>query len=68
MTLAVLPLNGLIAAVMYTHSRCAYKAQGLRVRHARLGFLAFFLIYQLVISPASVGGYTQEQLHLRKRW
>ncbi len=68
MTLAVLPLNGLLAAIMYLRARDAFRAQGLAVRRARLGFLLFILGYQMLMSPVAVAGYAQELLRLRRRW
>jgi len=68
MTLAVIPLNGLLAAVMYLRAREAFRAQALGVRRARLGFLLFILGYQLLMSPVAVAGYAQELLRLRRRW
>lgn len=68
MTLAVMPLNGLLAAVMYLRARDAFRAQALVVRRARLGFLLFILGYQLLMSPVAVAGYAQELLRLRRRW
>ncbi|MGZ4187116.1 MAG: glycosyltransferase [Solirubrobacteraceae bacterium] len=68
MTLAVIPLNLFLAAVMYRRTREAFRAQALAVRHARFGFLLFMLGYQLLMSPAAVAGYAQELLRLRRRW
>jgi poly-beta-1,6-N-acetyl-D-glucosamine synthase len=68
MTLAVLPLNGLLATIMYLRARNAFRAQGLVIRRARLGFLLFILGYQLLLSPVAVAGYAQELLRLRRRW
>jgi biofilm PGA synthesis N-glycosyltransferase PgaC len=41
---------------------------GLRVRRNTLGFVAFVLTYQMLMSPVSVAGYAQELLGLRRRW
>jgi poly-beta-1,6-N-acetyl-D-glucosamine synthase len=67
-TLAVLPLNAVIAILMYHRSRAAFRAQHLRVRRARLGFLAYFLLYQLLMSPISLSGYAQDLLRTRREW
>src|SRR6185312_10990953 len=48
MTLAVIPLNGLLATIMYLRAREAFRAQSLAVRRARLGFVLFLLGYQLL--------------------
>jgi len=68
MTLAVLPLNGLLATIMYLRAQEAFRAQGLGIRRAKLGFLLFILAYQLLMSPVAVAGYGQELLRLRRRW
>lgn len=68
MTLAVIPLNGLIATVMYLRAREAFRPLGLVIRRARFGFLLFILGYQLLMSPVAVAGYAQELLRLRRRW
>jgi biofilm PGA synthesis N-glycosyltransferase PgaC len=41
---------------------------GLRVRRNSMGFLAFVLTYQMLMSPIAVVGYGQELLGLRRRW
>jgi biofilm PGA synthesis N-glycosyltransferase PgaC len=33
-----------------------------------LGFVAFVLTYQMLMSPVSVAGYVQELFGLRRRW
>lgn len=68
MTLAVLPLNALLAGVMYRRQRSSLGEAGLRVRRAALGFALFFLLYQLFMSPVSVSGYLQELVHARRKW
>jgi biofilm PGA synthesis N-glycosyltransferase PgaC len=67
-TLVVLPLNLALSAVMFRLSRQSFGEVGLKVRRNRLGFLAYLLAYQLVMSPISVAGYTQEMLGTRRRW
>ena len=68
MTLAVLPLNLLLAAIMYRRQRTSLHEAGLHVRRHLLGFLGYVFLYQLLMSPVSVAGYTQELLHLGRRW
>ncbi len=68
MTLAVLPLNLLLAAIMFHFSRQAFDEVGLRVRQNRLGYLGYLLTYQLIMSPVSVAGYAQELLGAARRW
>ena len=68
MTLAVLPLNALLASVMYHRQRRSLMEAGLQVRRATVGFAFFFLLYQIFMSPVSVSGYFQEVFHVGRRW
>jgi len=68
MTLAVLPLNVLISGIMFHLSRQSFEEVGLKVRQNRLGFLGYLLTYQLIMSPVSVFGYTQELFGMSRRW
>jgi poly-beta-1,6-N-acetyl-D-glucosamine synthase len=68
MTLLVLPLNFAVAGVMYLFSRQAFDELGLHVRRNRIGLLGYLLLYQFIISPASVAGYAQELIRARRRW
>jgi biofilm PGA synthesis N-glycosyltransferase PgaC len=68
MTLLVLPLNGCLGAVMYRHQRRVFRSVHLRVRQNRRGLLFYFLCYQFVMSPISLGGYALETVGARRRW
>lgn len=68
MTLAVLPLNALLGSVMYRRQRRSFTEAGLQVRRETVGFVVFFLFYQIFMSPVSVSGYLQEMLHFRRQW
>lgn len=68
MTLAVLPLNALLASVMYRRQRRSLADANLRVRRTLAGFAVFFLLYQAFMSPVSVSGYLQELFHLGRKW
>jgi len=68
LTLLVLPLNILLALFMFRLNRKSFEEVGLRVRRNRLGFLAYMLLYQLVMSPTSVVGYVQEAFGTHRRW
>jgi poly-beta-1,6-N-acetyl-D-glucosamine synthase len=68
MTLAVLPLNLLLAAIMFHFSRASFEEVGLKVRQNRLGYLGYLLTYQLFMSPVSVAGYVQELFGAARRW
>ncbi|MDO8736168.1 MAG: glycosyltransferase [Thermoleophilia bacterium] len=68
MTLLVLPLTAFIVLIMLRFQRGVFDLMGLRIRRNALGFLAYFLIYQFIVSPICVVGYTRELLNLEKRW
>ncbi len=68
MTLAVLPLNLVIAGTMYRRQRRSFGQAGLRVRQNVVGFVAYLFFYQLVMSPVSVAGYAEELFHVARRW
>jgi poly-beta-1,6-N-acetyl-D-glucosamine synthase len=68
MTLAVLPLNALLAGVMFVRQRASLHEAGLKVRRGPVGFILFLLLYQIFMSPVSVSGYVQEAFHARRRW
>jgi poly-beta-1,6-N-acetyl-D-glucosamine synthase len=68
MTLAVMPLNAVIIGLMYRKERCVFSALGLGVRQHRLGLLAYWLGYQLLLSPVSLSGYLTEIVRRPRRW
>jgi biofilm PGA synthesis N-glycosyltransferase PgaC len=68
MTLAVLPLNLILAGIMFHFSRQSFEEVGLKVRQNRLGYLGYLLTYQLFMSPVSVAGYFQELFGAARRW
>ena len=68
MTLLVLPLNALLSSVMFYHQRHVFRSVDLRVRKNKLGLLFYFLCYQFVMSPISLGGYALEAVRARRAW
>lgn len=68
LTLLVLPLNLLMSAALLHRERAVFREVGIRVRRNRLGFLAYFLGYQLVMSPISCSGYIKELVGARRVW
>lgn len=68
MTLLVLPLTALIVFTMLRYQRGVFDFLGLRIRRNLLGFIAYFIFYQLIVSPACVTGYCKELLRFNKRW
>ncbi|MBX6354104.1 MAG: glycosyltransferase family 2 protein [Thermoflavifilum sp.] len=68
LTILVLPITLLTNGVMYLRQRRVFRQLGLRVRRNRLGFVAYVLFYQMIMSPVSVWGYVQELLGMQRRW
>ncbi len=68
MTLAVLPLNLLLASIMYRRQRGSLTEAGLHVRRHGLGLVVYVFLYQLLLSPVSVAGYAQELMHRDRSW
>jgi biofilm PGA synthesis N-glycosyltransferase PgaC len=68
MTAAVLPISLAIALTMYVRQRSVFRTLGLRIRRNLLGFVLYVLVYQLVISPISVSGYSSELVRARRVW
>jgi poly-beta-1,6-N-acetyl-D-glucosamine synthase len=68
LTLAVLPLNVAMAAALFARERAVFAELGLHVRRNRRGFLAYFLLYQLIQSPISLSGYLLEVRGARRVW
>ena len=68
MTLLVIPVALLVTMVMVWRQSAVFRDFGLHVRRNRLGYVAYLLTYQAILSPVALVGYAQEILHLRKRW
>lgn len=69
MTIAVLPLMALAYGVLFHRQwQYVFKPLGLHVRKNWLALLAFLLVYQILMSMASVRGYVQELLGARRQW
>ena len=68
MTLLVLPLTLASYLILYEFQRNNFKKLDLRIRRNYLGFFLFILGYQILISPISVWGYTQEIFGLDRIW
>lgn len=68
-TLFVMPLTLFVNWLLYRYQRQqVFGPLGLRVRKNVTGFVAYVLLFQIVMSPVSVIGYVQELLGLRRRW
>ena len=71
LTLAVIPLNGILAALMISRQHKVFRSVGLVMRHTRsdvVGLVAFTLLYQLIMSPVALSGYVAEMLRRRRVW
>jgi len=67
-TLLVLPLSVACNFAMYRRQFVIFRNYGLKVRRNHVGAILFTLIYQLLLTPASVMGYLSEIASLRKSW
>lgn len=68
-TVLVLPLTMLVNVVLYRfQKRHVFDPLGLRVRSNAVGFAAYVLLYQAVMSPVAVIGYVQELTGAARRW
>lgn len=68
-TLMVLPLTLLVNLILYRfQKRQVFDPLGLKVRSNPVGFLAYVLIYQAIMSPVAVLGYVQELTGRNRRW
>ncbi len=68
MTIAVLPINILIASTMLVRQRHVFRELGLRIRRNYLGFLAYLLLYSPIMSPVSAIGYLKELRGAERHW
>ena len=69
MTIAVLPLTALAYGVLFHRQwHHVFQPLGLRVRKNWSALIAFLFLYQILMSLASVRGYMQELLGVRRRW
>jgi len=68
MTLTVIPLTLIISAIMYKFQSENFSELNLKVRKNRFGFLVYTVVYQLLMAPVCVWGYTEELLGAVKRW
>lgn len=68
MTLLVLPLILICFWSLYLYQKRVFRALNLRVRKNYSGFIMYVLIYQMIMSPASVAGYIQELFGTKRRW
>ncbi len=67
-TLLVLPLAMLVNYILYRYQKHVFEELNLYIRKNILGFIAFVLFYQILMSPISVWGYCQEVFKLKRIW
>lgn len=67
-TLYVLPLTMLQNYILYRYQKHVFRTLDLKIRKNKLGFVAYVLCYQMLMSPVSVYGYMQELFKLRRVW
>ena len=68
MTIAVLPINFALSVVMYRLQRGVFREMGLKIRRNPFGFLMYIFLYQPLMSPTAVYGYTENLLRRKRRW
>ena len=65
----MLPLTLLVNVILYRfQKRHVFDPLGLKVRSNAVGFVAYVLLYQAVMSPVAVWGYVQELSGRTRRW
>jgi len=67
-TLLVLPLTFCVNLILYLYQKRVFRTLDLRIRKNVLGFIAYVLLYQIIMSPVSVWGYIQETFKLNRVW
>ncbi|KWN05585.1 glycosyl transferase family 2 [Burkholderia territorii] len=68
MTLTLIPLAGLMSAVMVSVEKKTFRQLHLTVRRNAVGLVVYLLFYSFLLQPASVLGYLDELLKTRKTW
>jgi biofilm PGA synthesis N-glycosyltransferase PgaC len=68
LTVVLLPLALLVNLFMFHNQRRIFRLYGLKVRKNIMGLIWYMIIYQMLMSPASVAGYLSELFMVRKKW
>lgn len=68
MTIAVLPINILIAGAMLYRQRQVFRETGFVIRRNYGGFLSYMFLYAPIMSPVSFIGYVKELRRAKRRW
>lgn len=67
-TILVLPLSIITFSILYMRVRYYYQYLGVDKRHNVFGIVMFIMFYQVLMSPVSIWGYTQETFSLARVW
>lgn len=67
-TLFVIPLALIQNLILYNYQQTVFKKLKLNVRKNLLGYIIYVLCYQMLASPMSILGYTQEAFSLHRIW
>ncbi len=68
MTLFVIPLALIQNYILYSYQRKIFKELGLKIRKNRWGYILYVLCYQMLMSPLSIFGYSQEIMQMKRTW
>lgn len=68
LTLAVLPLAALWNIVIFRTQNRMLKRDDFKIRHNRIGFIFYVLVYSVLMQPICVWGYASELFGQRKKW
>ena len=67
-TLLVIPLNFVFSIIMYYQQKETFRILNLTIRRNKIGYFMFLLFYQIIHSPVSVLGYSQEIFKSKRVW
>lgn len=67
-TVFVLPLTAVQNYILYTYQKYVFRTLNLKIRRNYIGFFAYLLFYQIIMSPVSVWGYIQEIFNFDRVW
>ncbi len=68
LTLLLLPMAIIGTIIYFRFESDIFKTHGLHVRRNWLGLLGYLLVYQFLMTIASLTGYVSEILNLSKKW
>jgi biofilm PGA synthesis N-glycosyltransferase PgaC len=68
LTILLLPMMVIGTAVYFGFENDIFKKHGLRVRRNQIGLIGYLLVYQLLMTTASLAGYLSEFTNRSKSW